>query len=141
VEAGTAAAFTARFASDFFAAQRAFAAAASFFFVAGRMGFRALFAAGEATGADLADFAVVGATAAFFAAAFAALFFFAHRFCCASAIRWRASGLTVRFVVAEGATGAVMTLFTAAGFTAFVAVLTVFGTEAEPFNDSNASIA
>src|SRR5208282_5070437 len=51
--------------------------------------FRVSFAAAVAT----------GATAAFFAAAFAALFFFAQRFCCASAIFLRLSGLTTRFAV------------------------------------------
>ena len=39
-----------------------------------------------------------GAEAAFFAAAFTARFFFAQRFCCASAIFLRLSGLTTRFV-------------------------------------------
>lgn len=40
----------------FFAAHRAFAAVANFFFVAGLIGFRASFTAGDAAGAALADF-------------------------------------------------------------------------------------
>jgi hypothetical protein len=96
-------------AAAFFAAHRAFAATANFFLVAALMGFRAPFATGVATGAALAGFTVVGATAAFFAAYFAALFFFAQRFCWASAIRWRASGLIIRLVEAARAVFALFT--------------------------------
>ncbi len=110
------AAVYAAFAADFLAAQRAFAAAANFFFVDSLIGFRAPFAAGEATGEALADFTVFGATAAaFLEAAFTALFFFAHRFCCASAIRWRASELMTRF--------AALGLVPSAGEIVLVAVL------------------
>ena len=51
-----------------------------------------------AFGASFAAAVATGAAAAFFAAAFTARFFFAQRFCCASAIFWRLSELTTRFV-------------------------------------------
>jgi hypothetical protein len=105
--------------------------------VAALIGFPTPFTAGEATGAVLAGFFDVGATVVFFAADFTARFAFACLFFWASAICWRASGLTTRFVAAAEATAAVFALFTAAGVAALVAVLVVI----DPAHNSRAQAA
>jgi hypothetical protein len=89
------------FAAALFAAQRAFVASDNRFRPAAVRPPLELFAAGfaEVLVDVVATEASAAGRAAFFAAALTARFFFAQRFCCANAIRWRASALITRFPV------------------------------------------
>lgn len=122
------------FAAAFFAAQRAFvasdkrlrpAAVSPPLGLFAAAGFAAVLADAVATGGIAAE------VAAFFAAALTARFFFAQRFCCAAAMRWRASTLMTRFL----ATGAVFVAFKAG------AGLAVGWETAVPLSASSAVIA